>query len=138
MAALVKLALSDWRPAHGSNYVGPVKVADADETDLSAGDTSIVFDVRGVEFISCHVIFANYTSVTVKLQESVDDGATYYDITNATTAATAKTISAHRNGPLDSTDKAGLLRGSKVRLSIAGTLSGSADTMTIWAYMEGK
>ena|SRR3990167_7303289 len=135
MAALVKLVPVLARK--GDRLVwGPVKVADASETDLSTPDTSIIFDAQGVEFITVWMKFANYTSVTVKLQETVDN-TNYMDITNATTSTTNTDISVHRSGPIDSTDKAGLLRGSRVRISIAGTLSGSADTMEVWLYAEG-
>ena len=136
MAALVKL-VPVMQSFAGVQCFGPVKVADASETDLSTPDTSIVFDVKGIEFVTVWMKFANYTSVTVKLQETVD-GTNYMDITGVTTSTTNTDISAHRRGPIDATDKAGLLRGKQVRISIAGTLSGGADTMEVWLYAEGR
>lgn len=135
MAALVKLVPVGAKKGNIKCW-GPVKVADASETDLSTPDTSIIFDVQGVEFVTVWMKFANYTSVTVKLQETLDN-TNYMDITGATTSTTNTDISAHRAGPIDGTDRAGLLRGSRIRISIAGTLSGSADTMEVWLYAEG-
>ena len=135
MAALVKV-LPEWKRIAGVQYTVPTKVADAVETDLSTPDTSITFDIKGVECVACWMKFANYTEVTVKLQQSVDNGTNYVDITNATTSTTNTIISAHRTGPIDATDKAGLLRGNLLRLSIAGTLSGGADTLEVWLYAE--
>src|SRR3990167_7076662 len=135
MADLVKLVPVFTRK--GDRLVwGPVKVADASETDLFTPDTSIIFDTQGVEFVAVWMKFANYTGVTVKLQETLDNDS-YMDITGATTSTTNTDISAHREGPIDATDRAGLLRGSRIRISIAGTLSGSADTMEVWLYAEG-
>lgn len=139
MAALVTANLGAWKKVYGVNFAGPTKVADAVETDLSTPNTSIVFDTIGVKEIHCYMRFANYTGVTVKLQGSVD-GTNYADITNATTATTATIITAIRGIRTNSTDdageKVGILRHQLVRLSIAGTLSGSADTLEVWVYME--
>ena len=135
MAALVKLVPQFSRNGNVLCW-GPVKVADAVDTDLSTPDTSIIFDAKGVKFVTVWMKFANYTSVTVKLQETLDNES-YMDITGATTSTTNTDISAHREGPIDSTDRAGLLRGSRIRISIAGTLSASADTMEVWLYAEG-
>ena len=135
MAALVKAELSDTKKSFGVVYQGPSKVADADETDLSTPDTSIEFDVAGVRSISAQVIFANYTSVTVKLQESLD-GDNFVDVQHATTDTSNTIITASKDGSMDATSRIGPLRGKKVRLSIAGTLSASADTMEVWVYLE--
>jgi hypothetical protein len=122
MAALVK-ARGSWEKIQGIPFHGPTKVADASETDLSTPDTSIVFDTKGVRRMSVQLIFANYTSVTVKAQRSLD-ASTYTDISGATSSTSDEIYDFAPNAPW-------------VRLSIAGTLSGSADTMEVWVYMEG-
>lgn len=138
MAALVTANLGQWLRTYGMNYAGPTKVADASETDLSTPDTTLEFDAKGIDFASAIVTFANYTSVTVKWQGSNNDGLTWQDITNATTGTSATTITVAKHGLIDSTDKIGALRHARIRLSIAGTLSAGADTMSVWVYMERR
>ena len=120
MAALVKLSLSTWHRSHGVVYSGPVKVAAAVETDLSTPDTSIEFDTTGVRVVTWELVTANYTSVTVKWQRKV--GSAWYDISGATLSAA---------GDNDFVPDAPLCR-----LSIAGTLSGGADALDVYVYME--
>ena len=138
MAALVTANLGQWLRTYGMNYAGPTLVADAVETDLSTPDTTLVFDAKGIDFATAKIAFANYTSVTVKWQGSNDGGLTYQDITNATTGTTATSITVAKHGVSDTTDKIGILRHPLIRLSVAGTLSGGADTMTVWVYMERR
>jgi hypothetical protein len=123
MAALVTANLGTWRKLSGIVYAGPTLVANASETDLSTPDTSIEFETIGVRRVSIQVVFANYTSVTVKAQRSLDGGDTWNDITDATASTNGTVYDFAPEAPL-------------IRLSIAGTLSGSADTMEVWAYME--
>jgi hypothetical protein len=122
MAALVTAGLGSWQKLQGIMYAGPTLVADADETNLGTPDTSVEFDTIGVRRVSVQIVFANYTSVTVKAQRSLD-GTTWNDITDATASTSGTVYDFAPEAP-------------HVRLSIAGTLSGSADTMEVWVYME--
>lgn len=122
MAALV-VVNPQWKRLSGVNYVEPTKVANAVETDLSTPDTSIVLSGIGVRLLSLYLKFANYTSVTVKLQESVD-GVNYKDVSGKTTSTTDTLV---KLTPVDS---------PYIRVSIAGTLSASADTLEVWLYAE--
>ena len=122
MAALVTALPTRTNTGRGTIFWGPTLVASASETDLSTPDTTIVLDTKGISLVVVHVIFANYTSVTVKAQRSLD-ATNYADITSATTAASNVVYDFDPRAPY-------------VRLSIAGTLSGSADTMSVYVYME--
>lgn len=122
MAALVTARLGNWKKNFGVVYAGPTKVASADETDLSTPNTSISFDTVGIRKLTLQVIFANYTSVAVKLQRSLDGGATWDDLTTAL-STTGDSVDVSPESP-------------SVRLSIAGTLSGAADTMSVYLYAE--
>jgi hypothetical protein len=120
MAALVTNTAFTGRPGDAVGNCGPLLVALASETDLSTPDTSIVINTRGVSLMVLQLVFANYTSVTVKAQRSL--GSTWVDITDATLSA---------NGIIDFDPKS-----PQVRLSLAGTLSGSADSMSVLVYLE--
>lgn len=120
MAALVKLSLANWKSTHQVTYAGPVKVAEAVDTDLSTPDTSIEFDTKGVRLVVWELVVANYTSVTVKWQRKV--GSAYADL-----AGTSQST----DGVFDFVPDA-----PSCRLSIAGTLSASADTLDVYVYME--
>jgi len=122
MAALITAALGQWKKNFGVVYAGPTKVADASETDLSTPDTSIAFDAVGIRRLTLQIIFANYTGVAVKLQRSLDGGTTWDDLTTAL-STTGDSVDVSPEGP-------------RVRLSIAGTLSAGADTMTVYLYAE--
>jgi len=122
MAAIVTSKQLDVRKLNGVICEGPNLVATLSETDVSTPDTSLIFTTKGVSMMAFQPIFANYTSVTVKAQRSLD-GTNWSDISSATTSTSGAVISFDPQAPL-------------VRLSIAGTLSGGADTMTIWAYQE--
>jgi hypothetical protein len=123
MAALVTANIGQWNRVFGVNFAGPTTVATASETDLSTPNTSYTFDTKGVGLVCMQVVFANYTSVTVKLQRSVDGGTTWADITNGSISTSGTIASVDPQAPL-------------CRISIAGTLSGSTDTMTVHLYME--
>lgn len=123
MAALVKDTDLKFRNVEGVGIKGPTRVAFASETDLSTPDTSITFDTRGVTMMAVQIVFANYTSVTVKAWRSLNDGTTKTDITGATTSTSGAIFDFDPKAPL-------------AGLSIAGTLSGSADTMSVYVYQE--
>jgi len=123
MADLVKLSLTGEDLIKGIPCIGPTKVADAVETDLSTPDTTIEFDTRGIRFIAWGMLFANYTGVTVKWQRSFDGGTTWADVSGATTSTSGAMLDFEPKSPL-------------CRLSIAGTRSAGADTMEVWVYME--
>jgi hypothetical protein len=120
MAALVKADLKDFQHASNS-FSGPLKVADANETDLSEPDISIEIDTRGVRRITLQTIFAGYTAVTVKFQRQV--GSAWNDIAGAEVTATDVVVDFAPEAP-------------RVRLSIAGTLSAGADTLEVWCYAK--
>ena len=122
MAALVTRSLS-WKKLGKVWYADPTVVVEASETDLSTPDTSIVINGEGLTKLTLYVKFANYTSVTVKLQESTD-GTNYVDISGATTGTTNTFI------------KLATISNPFIRVSVAATLSASADTLTVTAYAE--
>ena len=122
MAALVTRSLV-WKKLGKVWYADPTVVVEASETDLSTPDTSIVINGEGLTKLTLYVKFANYTSVTVKLQESTD-GTNYVDISGATTGTTNTFI------------KLATISNPFIRVSVAATLSASADTLTVTAYAE--
>ena len=104
-------------------FAGPTKVfLGATDEDISTPNVAVTFDTKGVRRVSFQPVFANYTSVTVKAQRSLDN-TTWADVTSATTDTSGAVIDFAPEAPY-------------VRLSITGTLSASADTMAVWAYMD--
>ena len=122
MADLVTRSLN-WKKLGKVWYTDPTVIVEASETDLSTPDTSIVINGEGLTKLTLYVKFANYTSVTVKLQESTD-GTNYVDISGATTGTTNTFI------------KLATISNPFIRVSVAATLSASADTLTVTAYAE--
>lgn len=104
-------------------FAGPTKIfLGATDEDISTPNVAVVFDTKGVRRVSFQPIFANYTGVTVKAQRSLDN-ATWSDVTSATTGTSGAVIDFAPEAPY-------------TRLSITGTLSASADTMAVWAFMD--
>lgn len=104
-------------------FAGPTEVfLGATDEDISTPNVAVTFDTKGVRRLTFQPVFANYTGVTVKAQRSVDN-TTWSDITSATTGTSGAVIDAAPEAPY-------------ARLSITGTLSASADTMQVWAYLD--
>lgn len=123
MAALVVTAnIAAEVASKGIHTFGPLKVAAAVETDLSTPNTAIVIPTRGFSMMALQLIFANYTGVTVKAQRSLD-GVNFSDIVGATTSTSGGVVVFDPQAPY-------------VRLSIAATLSASADSLDVWVYGE--
>jgi len=124
MAATVTQIAASQSPFEKA-FAGPTKVFDASEEDLGTPNTACEFDTRGVARFTFQAIFANYTGVTVKAQRKVATGTTdnWVDVTSATTSTNKGIVDFAPEAP-------------QVRLSIAGTLSGGADTIEVWAYMD--
>ncbi len=81
--------------------------------------------------VSAYVVFANYTSVTVKAQATLD-GTNWEDIPSATTSTSATIISfplVHFTGSVSVDNSEGPW--IQWRLHVTGTLSGSTDTLVV-------
>ncbi len=97
--------------------------APAAETDLSGGVVAITRECRGVGRVSFQPVFAGYTSVTVKLQATLD-GTNWFDVPSATTDTSGAIVSAAllgSGGPY-----------AKYRVHVTGTLSAGTDTFELW------
>lgn len=109
----------------------------ADDTNISSfttADTVTINDDAGfghplVRRLTYQVVFANYTSVNVKAQGTVDD-VTWADISGTvisgiTTGDTFSFSTLDNGGPF-----------LKVRFQVQGTLSGSTDTIDVYKSTE--
>lgn len=99
------------------------KVLDASEQDYSAGATKYEHDTRLCRRVAMFAKWANYTSVTVKLQRTYD-GTTWTDIPNSSITATGNSIAVNLDGAV------------KIRVHVTATLSAGADTLEVWLYEE--
>lgn len=98
------------------------KVVDISE-DAMSNEVKYTMGARGISKISMQVIFANYTSVNMKLQGTLD-GSTWSDIPGMAVSTSGDIVTA-TFGPL-----------SQIRIDGTGTLSGSADTLEVWLMVE--
>lgn len=112
--------------AHGMYVVPATKVVDASEVDYSTPLARCIHNTLGVNRIAMFLKFANYTSVSVKLQRSYDYNGTtgtWVDIPSGelTTSATHLVVS-----PV----------APWVQVLVDATLSGSTDTLEVWLHEE--
>ena len=108
-----------------------------DDTDLSSGVAAWTISVEDPEStklghpklrrFSFQPIFANYTSVTVKAQGTLD-GTTWADIASATTSTSGDIVD------VDCSETQGPF--SQVRVLVTGTLSASTDTFDLWVMKQ--
>jgi len=96
-----------------------LKLVDIVEKDDSLGVVEYTTSARGLQRLSFQVIFAGYTSVTVKIQASLDS-VTFADVTDFTISTTGDIVSGEI-GPYE-----------KIRIHVTATLSGGADSLEVW------
>lgn len=100
-----------------------VRVINASEVDYGAGVAGSAISARGLYRLSFQALWANYTAVTVKLQGTLDD-STWADISGFSITTSGNLISSEV-GPYRS-----------IRVHITGTLSGGADTLSVYLQMS--
>lgn len=106
--------------AIGTGTTKAIKIVDAaDDFNYGAGVVGYTTNARGMSRLSMQVIFANYTSVTVKIQASLDS-TTWADVSGMSITSSDDIVSAEI-GPYE-----------EIRVHITATLSGSTDTLEVW------
>jgi hypothetical protein len=122
MAITLTSPLTARRIFNGVTTFDSVKVLDASEENLTTPNVANEWESRALSKVTLYLKFANYTSVSVKLQQSLD-GVTWWDVGAALTANNTRSSFSPDAAP-------------RMRLSAAGTLSAGADTMEVWVYAE--
>lgn len=110
----------------GYLWIPSTKVYDANEHDLSTASRKVIIPAFYMESLSMFLTFANYTSVTVKLQASLDSGANWFDVPSGslTASGTGLTVSG--------------MTYPTVAVNVQATLSAGADTLGVWVYPHFK
>ena len=100
-----------------------VKAVDASEVDYSAGVAKYEHDTNLVRRVALFAKWANYTTVTVKLQRSYDGGTTWTDISGGALTVSGTSVTVTPVAP-------------KTRIHVTATLSAGADTLEAWMFEE--
>lgn len=119
-------ALAEPLRLKGYLWIPPTKVYDANEHDLSTASRKVIIPAFYMEGLSMYLTFANYTSVTVKLQASLDGGTNWYDIPSSSLTATGTGLTVVN------------LVVPVIAVNVQATLSVGADTLGVWVYPHFK
>jgi len=116
------LAVPDPKATPGGYIRLATKVVAASEVNYGTPALRAIHDTVGVRNIGMFLKFANYTSVTVKLQRSYD-GTNYVDIPSGSLDTSLTHVVVQPVAPF-------------VQVSIGATLSAGADSLEVWLYEE--